>query len=37
MSERFWLNLQTHYDIEIEKDKRGEQIEQEVRVLEKSA
>lgn len=31
-SERFWLNLQTRYDIEIEKDKLGERLEREVAV-----
>lgn len=31
-SERFWLNLQTRYDIEIEKDKLGERLELEVTV-----
>jgi addiction module HigA family antidote len=33
-SERFWLNLQTRYDIEIEKDRLGNDLEAEVRVLE---
>lgn len=31
-SERFWLNLQTRYDIEIEKEKLGERLEREVAV-----
>ncbi len=26
----FWLNLQAHYDLESEKDKKGRQIEKEV-------
>ncbi len=34
LSERFWLNLQARYDLEIEKDKLGERIEAEVKVLE---
>jgi addiction module HigA family antidote len=32
-SERFWLNLQTRYDLEVEKDRVGESIEREVRPL----
>lgn len=27
-SERFWLNLQVRYDIEIEKDNKGREIEE---------
>ena len=37
MSERFWLNLQTQYDIEVQKDKIGKQFEAEVKVLVQSA
>ena len=37
MSERFWLNLQTRYDIEVQKDKMDKQYEDEVKVLVKSA
>jgi addiction module HigA family antidote len=33
MTERFWLNLQGRYDLEVEKDRLGERLEQEVRVL----
>lgn len=33
-SERFWLNLQTHYDLEIEKDRLAERLEEEVSVLQ---
>ena len=29
-SERFWLNLQTRYDLEVEKDRLGDRLEQEV-------
>lgn len=29
-SERFWMNLQSHYDLEVEKDKLGDRLEQEV-------
>ncbi|MHC4235799.1 MAG: HigA family addiction module antitoxin [Planctomycetota bacterium] len=32
-SERFWLNLQTHYDLEVEKDRLADRLEQEVAVL----
>jgi len=34
LSERFWLNLQTRYDLEVEKDKLRGRIEIEVKVLE---
>ena len=33
LSERFWLNLQTRYDIETQKDTLGERINQEVKIL----
>jgi addiction module HigA family antidote len=29
-SERFWLNLQTGYDLEVEKDRLGDRLESEV-------
>jgi addiction module HigA family antidote len=29
-SERFWLNLQTRYDLEVEKDRLGPRLEKEV-------
>jgi antitoxin HigA-1 len=32
MSEAFWLNLQAHYDLEIQKDKLAGRLEREVRV-----
>ena len=31
--ERFWLNLQTRYDLEVEKDRLGNRLEEEVRPL----
>ena len=34
LSERFWLNLQTRYDLEVEKDKLRGRIEIEVKVRE---
>lgn len=33
-SERFWLNLQAHYDLEVEKDRLGDRLRREVKVLE---
>src|SRR5437764_8965079 len=32
-SERFWLNLQSRYDLEREKDRLGDRLRREVRVL----
>lgn len=29
-SERFWLNLQTRYDLEVEKDRLGDRLDDEV-------
>ena len=34
LSERFWLNLQSRYDLEIEKDRLAERLESEVHVYE---
>lgn len=33
LSERFWLNLQSRYDLEMEKDKLDVRLAKEVRVL----
>ncbi len=33
LSERFWLNLQTRYNLEMEKDRLEGRIEREVKVL----
>lgn len=33
LSERFWINLQSKYDLEVEKDKLGGRIDREVKVL----
>ncbi len=33
LSERFWLNLQLTYDLEVEKDKLNGRIEKEVKAL----
>ena len=32
-SERFWLNLQTRYDMELQKDILGDRLDKEVVVL----
>lgn len=34
LSERFWINLQTRYDIEVEKDKLADRLAKEVHVYE---
>jgi addiction module HigA family antidote len=36
LSERFWLNLQARFDLEVEKDRLNGRIESEVKVLELS-
>jgi addiction module HigA family antidote len=33
LSERFWLNLQSRYALEVEKDKLDRRLEDEVKVL----
>ncbi|MEY4385021.1 MAG: hypothetical protein RLY20_304 [Verrucomicrobiota bacterium] len=33
MSPQFWLNLQTHRDLEVEEERLGRRLEREVRVL----
>jgi len=33
MSPQFWLNLQVHYDLEIEKDKMGKRLNKEIHEL----
>jgi addiction module HigA family antidote len=33
-SERFWLNLQARYDLEVEKDRLGDRLKREVKVLQ---
>ena len=32
LSERFWMNLQARYDLEMEKDRLQDRLEKEVRV-----
>jgi antitoxin HigA-1 len=33
MSAQFWLNLQSHYDLEVEEARLGRRLEREVKVL----
>lgn len=33
LSERFWMNLQSRYDLEIERDRLQGRLEKEVKVL----
>jgi addiction module HigA family antidote len=35
-SERFWLNLQAAYDLDVERDRLGTRLEKEVTVLPKA-
>ena len=37
LSERFWVNLQTRYDLEIEKDRLQDRLEKEVQVYSMAA
>lgn len=37
MSERFWINLQTQYDLEVQKDALESRLEDEVKVFERTA
>jgi addiction module HigA family antidote len=37
MSERFWMNLQTRYDLEVEKDRLAGRLEKEVQVYAAAA
>jgi antitoxin HigA-1 len=30
MSPQFWLNLQSHYDLEVERDKLGDRLSREI-------
>lgn len=36
-SERFWLNLQTTYDLELERDKLANRLQKEVQVFAKAS
>jgi plasmid maintenance system antidote protein VapI len=33
LSERFWLNLQARYDLDVEKDRLEKRLENEVKLL----
>jgi len=33
LSERFWINLQARYDIEVEKDRLSDRLEKEVHIF----
>ncbi len=35
-SEGFWMNLQGHYDLEMAKDRMGDRVVNEVKVLVRS-
>jgi plasmid maintenance system antidote protein VapI len=37
LGERFWLNLQMRYDLECEKDRLGQRLDEEVQPLLRSA
>jgi len=36
-SERFWLNLQNRYDLEMERDRLGDSLTRDVEVLRRTA
>jgi addiction module HigA family antidote len=36
-SERFWLNVQARYDLELERDRLGPRLAKEVRVLDRAS
>jgi addiction module HigA family antidote len=36
-SEQFWLNLQSHYDLEIERGKLGDRLLREVAILKRAS
>ena len=37
MSDRFWMNLQTRYDLELEKDRLGSRLDDEVEYYEEAS
>ena len=37
MSDRFWMNLQTRYDLELEKDRLGSRLDDEVELYEEAS
>ena len=36
-SERFWLNLQARYDLEVQRDRLGGRLKKEVQVLDRAS
>ncbi len=36
VSAQFWLNLQTHHDLDVEQNRLGRRLDREVRVLAKA-
>jgi addiction module HigA family antidote len=36
-TDRFWLNLQVRYDLELQKDRLGERLQTEVQVLKRAS
>jgi addiction module HigA family antidote len=36
-SERFWLNLQNSYDLDVERDRLGERLTEEVEVMRRAS
>ena len=36
-TDRFWLNLQVRYDLELEKDRLGERLQTEVQILRRAS
>jgi antitoxin HigA-1 len=36
-TDRFWLNLQARYDLEVERDRLGSKLEKEVRVFDRAS
>jgi antitoxin HigA-1 len=36
LSERFWINLQTRHDIEMQKDKLDGRLEEEVKIFDRN-
>jgi addiction module HigA family antidote len=36
-TDRFWLNLQSRYDLEVERDNLGPKLEKQVRVFDRAS
>ncbi len=36
MSDGFWMNLQSHYELEVQRDKLGDRLRKEVKVMARS-